>query len=204
MGIDPGSRTCGWGVVRRERGRFVRVASGAIRTKSETPMAIRLREIHDGLRDAMRLHGPDAVAIEAIFAHKSAASALVLGQARGVAMLAAAEAALPLFEYNASTIKKSVTGSGKAEKSQVGFMVMRMLGITLDGPADEADALAIAVTHHAHAGMHAAIAAAAETAASVGRAKPVAAGAATTWDATNTAGASTEVAPGPRRARVPA
>ncbi len=160
MGIDPGSRTCGWGVVRRERGRFVRVASGAIRTRSETPMPTRLREIHDGLRDALREHAPDVVAIEAIFAHKSAASALVLGQARGVAMLAVAEAGLPLFEYNASTIKKSVTGSGKAEKTQVGFMVARMLGVTLEGPADEADALAIAVTHHAHAGMHAALAAA--------------------------------------------
>jgi crossover junction endodeoxyribonuclease RuvC len=94
-------------------------------------------------------HAPGVAALEEIFAHKSAASALVLGQARGVAMLAVAD--LPLCTYNASTIKKTVTGNGRADKSQVCNMVSRLLGRNDTLPADEADAVAIAITHLNHA-----------------------------------------------------
>lgn len=148
IGIDPGSRTTGWGVVERVSGRMVRVASGVVRTRPDDPMPTRLQAIHLGLGAAIREFQPTAAALEEIFAHKSAASALVLGQARGVALLAVA--GLPLATYNNATIKKSVTGSGKADKDQVARMVQTLLGLAVEGPADETDALAIALTHLAH------------------------------------------------------
>lgn len=156
LGVDPGSRSTGWGVVVRDHGRYRALASGAILTGGGE-MGPRLWTIHRGLQEVIAAHGPDCVALEAIFAHKSSTSALVLGQARGIVLLAAAQAGLPVFEYNASTIKKSVTGSGRADKDQVGRMVRMLLGEAFDGPHDRADALAIAMTHLAHAGLHAAI-----------------------------------------------
>src|SRR5688500_18707715 len=111
LGIDPGTRSTGWGVVTREQGRYRLLAVGAIQTSSSTPMPQRLLAIHQGLAAAILLHEPEVIAIEAIFAHKSAASALVLGQARGVALVAAAASGRPVFEYNAMTIKASVAGS---------------------------------------------------------------------------------------------
>ncbi|MSQ01388.1 MAG: crossover junction endodeoxyribonuclease RuvC [Myxococcales bacterium] len=154
LGIDPGSRTTGWAVVARVSGRMVHVASGVVRTDPEAPMPARLQAIHHGLLAAIETHIPSEVAMEEIFAYRSAASALVLGQARGVALLAVA--GLPLSTYNASTIKKSVSGSGKADKVQVSRMIKVVLGISAMLPADETDALAVAVTHLAHAGMRAA------------------------------------------------
>lgn len=151
LGIDPGSRSTGWGVVVRDHGRYRVLASGAIRTRSDAPMPERLLAIHKGLADALALWQPDCVAIEAIFAHKSATSALVLGQARGVALLAAAASGAAVFEYNAATIKSSVAGSGRADKDAVGRMVKLLVGDTVEGPHDAADAVAIAITHHAHA-----------------------------------------------------
>lgn len=121
-------------------------------------MADRLSAIFDGVTTALSAHTPDCIAIEAIFSHRSATSALVLGQARGVALLAAARSGLPVFEYNASTVKNSVGGSGSAGKEQVARMVAALLGGPLAGPHDLADAAAIAITHHAHAGRHAALA----------------------------------------------
>jgi crossover junction endodeoxyribonuclease RuvC len=156
LGIDPGSRSTGWGVVAREQGRYQLLALGAIRPDPSAPMPLRLKAIHDGLVAAIAAHDPVAIAIEAIFAHKSSTSALVLGQARGVALLAAASAGKAVFEYNASTIKLAVAGSGRAEKEAVGRMVEVLLGGPVDGPHDAADALAIAITHHAHAPGHAA------------------------------------------------
>lgn len=154
IGIDPGSRTTGWGVVERAGGRMVAVASGVVRTRPEEPMPARLRAIYLGLQEAIAAHSPSVAAMEEIFAHKSAASALVLGQARGVALLAVA--GLPLSTYNNATIKKTVSGSGKADKDQVARMVRTMLGFTDVAPADETDALAIALTHLAHGAFPAA------------------------------------------------
>ncbi|MBM4389654.1 MAG: crossover junction endodeoxyribonuclease RuvC [Deltaproteobacteria bacterium] len=147
LGIDPGSRRTGWAIVDRQGSRFVVVASGVIQTDPGDPMPTRLREIHERLRGVIVEHAPTAAALEEIFAHKSAASALVLGQARGVAMLAVSS--LPLQTYNANTIKKTVTGSGTADKAQVGRMVAVLCGVDAR-VADEADAIAIAVTHHNH------------------------------------------------------
>ncbi len=148
LGIDPGSRTTGWGVVERVGGRLRAVASGVVRSRPDDPMPIRLRTIHEGLSAVVALHRPNEAAMEEIFSHRSAASALVLGQARGVALLAVAS--LPLHTYNASTIKKTVSGSGKAEKEQVARMVRTLLGLEGEAPADETDALAIALTHLVH------------------------------------------------------
>ncbi len=156
LGIDPGSRSTGWGIVTREQGRYRLLAAGAIRPDPARPMPERLLVIHTELGAVLALHAPDAVAIEAIFAHKSTTSALVLGQARGVALVAAAGAGLPVFEYNANTIKSAVAGSGRADKEAVGKMVAMLLGGRIEGPHDAADALAIAMTHHAHAHRHAA------------------------------------------------
>lgn len=156
LGIDPGSRSTGWALVTRELGRYRLLGVGAIRPGPDLEMPERLHAIHQGLALMLAEHQPDVVAIEAIFAHKSSTSALILGQARGVALLAAAQAGLRVFEYNASTIKSSVAGSGRADKEAVGRMVAVLLGGEVAGPHDAVDAVAIAMTHHAHAHRHAA------------------------------------------------
>lgn len=152
FGIDPGSRSTGWAVVVRESGRYRLVAADAIQPDPDLPMPARLLAIYAGLCSALLLHQPDAVAIEAIFSHRSATSALVLGQARGAALLATATSAAPFFEYNAATVKSSVAGSGRADKKAVARMVEVLIGQKMAGPHDVADAVAIAITHHAHGG----------------------------------------------------
>jgi crossover junction endodeoxyribonuclease RuvC len=157
LGIDPGSTATGYGLVTRQRGRYRMIAAGAIKTKSKDPIPQRLQEIYDGLCAIIQLHRPEVVAIEAIFRHKSSESALRLGQARGVALLAGAGADCPIFEYNAMTVKKSVTGSGRADKDQVRHMVGMLTGADMSAlNADATDAVAIAITHLAHAAHHAA------------------------------------------------
>lgn len=150
LGVDPGSRRTGWGVVERREGRLRLVAAGVIRSDTDAPMPERLATLHAGLAGVIAAHTPAAAAIEAIFAHRSAASAIVLGQARGVALLALAQAGLTVHEYNASTVKRTVGGSGRADKDEVARMVAMLLGGAVPGPADATDALAIAMTHAAH------------------------------------------------------
>lgn len=152
IGVDPGSRVTGWAVVDRERGRYRLVAAGAIKPPTGAEIPDRLCAIHAGLVAAITTWAPETSAIEAIFSHRSATSALVLGQARGVALLALAQAGLEIHAYNASTVKLSVTGSGSADKGQIGRMVAALLGEAVAGPADASDAAAVAITHHAHAG----------------------------------------------------
>jgi crossover junction endodeoxyribonuclease RuvC len=152
LGIDPGSRYTGWAVILSSGGRFQLAAGGVITTDPEAAMASRMWQILTGLRSVIAQHLPDVAAIEQIFSHRSAQSALVLGQARGVALAALAEGNLLVHEYNASTIKHSVGGSGKADKDQVARMVQMLLGEDLEGRADMRDACAIAMTHHLHAG----------------------------------------------------
>lgn len=154
FGIDPGSQRTGYGLVDRERGRYLLRAAGTIRTDTDAPIAERLGTIYDGLCALLAEHKPEVVAIEAIFRHKSSESALRLGQARGVALLAAAKAGLQIYEYNAMTVKKTVTGSGRADKDMVTRMVGMLLGAAAPLQADAADAVAIAMTHHAHAHQH--------------------------------------------------
>ncbi len=151
FGIDPGSTVTGYGVVRSERGRMILVDGGCIRTTPAEPMEQRLLRIHQGLLEALDRHAVDALAIEAIFKHKSSESALRLGQARGVALLAAAQRGFQPHEYNAMTVKRTVGAHGRADKTAVARVVRMLLGAVPEGPADVADALAIAITHLSHA-----------------------------------------------------
>ena len=157
LGIDPGSTVTGYALVDRVRGRYRLHTAGVVKTRSKDPIPQRLKEIAEGLRAVLTIHRPDAVGIEAIFRHKSSESALRLGQARGVALLVAAEANLPVFDYNAMTVKKSVTGSGRADKDQIKRAVVMLTGQEPDLPLDAYDAIAIAITHLAHARHHAAV-----------------------------------------------
>jgi crossover junction endodeoxyribonuclease RuvC len=151
LGIDPGSTVTGFGVVQLDRGRYLYVASGTIRTKTEMGIPARLCLIHAGVAKALADHRPDSVAIEAIFKHKSSESALRLGQARGVALLACGQAGFDPVEYNNATVKSSVGAHGRSDKDAIARMVALLLGRTFDVPADETDALAIAITHLARA-----------------------------------------------------
>jgi len=149
LGIDCGTEYTGYGVVEQaEDGRLSCCAVGAIRLNSRDPLPLRLHTIFERLRELIREHRPDDVAIEDVFYAVNAKSALKLGQVRGVAMLAAAAAGLPVAEYAPLTIKSAVVGYGRAEKSQVQHMVSRLLCLdTVPQPADAADALAIAICH---------------------------------------------------------
>ncbi|HHO54447.1 MAG TPA: crossover junction endodeoxyribonuclease RuvC [Deltaproteobacteria bacterium] len=151
LGIDPGSCTTGFGVVRTQRGRLHLIEGGCVRTSSSDPMGERLLKIHEGLSAAFDRH-PEvtAVAIEAIFKHKSSESALRLGQARGVALLVAVQHGFEPVAYNPGTVKRTVGAHGRADKHAIGRIVSMLLGETPEGPHDVADALAIAITHINH------------------------------------------------------
>ena len=151
IGLDPGLRVTGWGVVASDGVRLIHVANGLARSTNDATTAERLREIHDALAEAIAAHAPDEAAVEETFANTNAASTLKLGLARGVVMLAPALAGLPVAEYAANTVKKSVVGAGHADKTQIQAMVARLLpGVSLAG-ADAADALAVAICHAHHA-----------------------------------------------------
>ena len=146
LGVDPGSGATGYAVL-EGRGSSVRaVAHGVIRPRTGAPLAKRLRTIHDGLVEVVREHAPDEVAIEEVFAAANVRSALVLGQARGVALLAVADVS-EVFEYSARAVKKAVVGYGQADKGQIVRMVTTLLGLAQRPPQDAADALAIALCH---------------------------------------------------------
>ncbi len=146
LGIDPGSHRTGWGVVASDGGRLVHVASGVVHGRGETTTE-RLRAIADGLDEVLRAHAPDAVAVETVFHADNAQSALVLGQARGVALLCASRAGAEVFEYTAGQIKQAATGRGRADKEQVQAMVRLILGLGGAMALDTSDALAAAICH---------------------------------------------------------
>lgn len=153
LGIDPGSAATGWGVIESEGPRLSYVASGVIRPQRGLPHAQKLSVIYAALRGLMDVHRPEEAAVEETFVNASPRDALVLGQARGVALLAPAEAGLPVAEYAANSVKKSVVGRGHANKGQVQAMVKVLLP-KVDAPAaDEADALAVAICHAHHSGL---------------------------------------------------
>jgi crossover junction endodeoxyribonuclease RuvC len=149
LGIDPGTATLGFGVVEGGVGSPARlVECGVVRSKATETLATRLELIHDAVASLIARHHPDALAVEGIFHGKNARSALILGHARGVVLLAGAQAGLPIAEISPAEVKRATTGMGAATKEQVARMVMRLLRLAeAPKPADAADGVAIALTH---------------------------------------------------------
>jgi crossover junction endodeoxyribonuclease RuvC len=150
LGIDPGLRVTGFGVIEHAHGRLGYVTSGCVRS-GEGALAARLKSILEGLNEVIAAHAPREVAIEKVFVNVNAQSTLALGQARGTAICAAVLAGLPVAEYTALQVKQAVVGHGHAQKAQVQHMVRRLLALPGDPSPDAADALACAICH-AHAG----------------------------------------------------
>ncbi|GBU13150.1 component of RuvABC resolvasome [Enterobacterales bacterium] len=146
LGIDPGSRITGYGIIRQTGRQLSYLGSGCIRTVVDD-MPGRLKLIYAGVSEIITQFQPDFFAIESVFMAKNADSALKLGQARGAAIVAAVNQDLPVFEYAARQVKQTVVGTGAAEKSQVQHMVRSLLKLSANPQADAADALAIAITH---------------------------------------------------------
>ncbi len=147
LGLDPGTRRFGWGVVRRMGTRLSHVAHGVIDVEGEGDLGSRLVAIERELVDVIERHRPDAASIESLFFAKDAQAAAKLGHARGVALLVCARAGLASFEYAPARVKRTVAGAGRADKNQVAQMIRVVLGLPQAPRADAADALAIAVTH---------------------------------------------------------
>jgi crossover junction endodeoxyribonuclease RuvC len=149
LGVDPGTATTGYGVVEAEPGRPGRlVECGVLRTEAGTPLAERLASLHEGMRDLLQHHHPDVVAVETIFYAKNVRTSIVLSHARGVILLAAAQAGVTVAEFAPAVVKKAVVGRGRATKAQVGFMVQQLLRLRqAPRPADAADGVAIALAY---------------------------------------------------------
>ena len=146
LGIDPGSRITGYGILELRGNQFVCLANGCIKTQHDT-LANRLKHIHLGIHELIDTYAPQELAIESVFVHRNVDSALKLGQARGAAITCAALQALSVSEYSPAEIKKSVVGRGNAAKTQVQHMVAAILGLNKALQADAADALAVAICH---------------------------------------------------------
>lgn len=151
IGLDPGLRHTGWGVIDVQDNRLIHVADGRIDVPDNLPMAARLLALHDGLEAVLARFRPAEAAVEETFVNKNASSTLKLGLARGIAMLVPGRAGLPVAEYAANAVKKSVVGAGHAGKQQVEMMVRVLLPGCLADTADAADALAVAICHAHHA-----------------------------------------------------
>ncbi len=149
LGIDPGTASTGYGVVQQVAG--PRIASlvecGVIRTSPRSPLASRLHEIHEGVTEIILRHAPDVLAVEDVFFARNVRTTVVLGHARGVVLLAGAQAGLTVYEFPPAEIKKAVAGAGAATKDQVQYMVMRLLRLrAVPQPSDAADGIAAALT----------------------------------------------------------
>jgi crossover junction endodeoxyribonuclease RuvC len=151
IGLDPGLRNTGWGIIESSGSRLSYVADGAVHTDSDRPLAERLVQLHEGLTAVIAAYRPVAAAVEETFVNKNPTSTLKLGLARGVALLVPALAGLAVAEYPANLVKKSVVGAGHAGKEQVQAMVRILLPGCLTETADAADALAVAICHAHHA-----------------------------------------------------
>jgi len=150
LGIDPGLRFTGWGLVEADGNRLRHVADGVIATDGDEAVPLRLRALHDALLALIACYRPAEAAVEETYVNRNGTATLKLGYARGVALLAGALAGIPVAEYGAKTVKLAVVGTGGADKDQVGMMVRRLLpGATLKR-ADAADALAVAICHAHH------------------------------------------------------
>jgi crossover junction endodeoxyribonuclease RuvC len=150
LGIDPGLRRTGWGMVVIDGNRLSYVACGSLATDDKAGLAVRLLAIHDGLRQVVSDHAPDEAAVEATFVSKDGSATLKLGQARGIAMLVPAIAGLPVAEYAPNLVKKTIVGAGHCEKAQIRMMIGVLLPKASPQSDDAADALAIAVCHAHH------------------------------------------------------
>jgi crossover junction endodeoxyribonuclease RuvC len=148
LGIDPGTAITGYGLVREENGQGVAIAYGTLTTPSDLPLPDRLKLLYHDLTALIEQYRPDQSAIEQLFFNKNVRTALAVGHARGVTLLALAQAAVPIYEYTPLEVKQAVTGHGRAEKAQVQQMVTLLLGLDkVPKPDDVADALAIALCH---------------------------------------------------------
>ncbi|MEE2689837.1 MAG: crossover junction endodeoxyribonuclease RuvC [Pseudomonadota bacterium] len=147
IGLDPGLQNTGWGVIDIAGNKLTYVADGTVHSKRENPLAWRLRALHEGLAEVLTFYEPDEAAVEETFVNKNPTTTLKLGEARGVVLLAPALLGLPVAEYSANRIKKSVVGVGHAGKPQVQMMVRRLLPGCDFESADSADALAVAICH---------------------------------------------------------
>lgn len=147
LGIDPGLQHTGWGVVAAHGNQLSFVACGTIHTDTKRQMAERLRQLHDGIKEVVTLYHPQEAAVEETFVNKNFASSLKLGQARGAILLSLSLAGLGCEEYSANLVKKSVVGTGHADKAQVAMMVKTLLPASDAKGADAADALAVAICH---------------------------------------------------------
>ncbi len=150
LGIDPGLRRTGWGVVEIEGNRLTFIGCGCVETSDKADLALRLLTIHDGLFRVVEEFAPDEAAVEATFVNKDATATLKLGQARGIAMLVPARASVPVSEYAPNLVKKTIVGAGHCEKSQIRMMIGVLLPKADPQSEDAADALAIAITHAHH------------------------------------------------------
>jgi crossover junction endodeoxyribonuclease RuvC len=152
LGLDPGLRHTGWGIIDVAGNRLSYVADGVVYAPTDLPLADRLVVLFRHIIDVLERFRPDEAAVEETFVNKNAASTLKLGVARGVVLLAPAERGLPVAEYSANLVKKSVVGAGHADKAQVQMMVRRLLPGCAAATPDAADALAVAICHAHHAG----------------------------------------------------
>jgi crossover junction endodeoxyribonuclease RuvC len=150
IGIDPGLRRCGWGIIESTGNRLSFVASGTLAPPVDAPLPDRLAFLFSGLSQLIAQYRPDEAAVEETFVNAGPRSALQLGQARGVALMTPASMGLPVGEYAANLVKKSIVGSGHAEKAQIQLMVKTLLPTAEFKGADAADALAIAICHAHH------------------------------------------------------
>lgn len=153
LGIDPGSRVTGYGIVNQNGNRLIHVDNGAIHTDCHKEFPLRLQKIYRALTEIIDEFRPDAVAVENIFFATNVQSALKLGQARGAAIVAGVNAGLPLFEYTALQVKQAVVGHGRASKEQVQKMIKVLLNLPEVAQEDASDALAVAVCHAHSAGL---------------------------------------------------
>jgi crossover junction endodeoxyribonuclease RuvC len=150
LGIDPGLRRTGWGLIEADGNRLIHVACGSLETSERAALAQRLVAIHDGLIAVIEQYRPHEAAVENTFVNSNAAATLKLGQARGIAMLVPARAGLTVAEYAPNLVKKSIVGSGHAEKAQIRMMIGVLLPKADPQSEDAADALAIAICHAHH------------------------------------------------------
>ena len=147
IGIDPGSRVTGYGVIDADSGRLRFVACGVVKTTPQYPFSHRLNEIFEGINEVVQLHGPAIAAIEDVFLASNPRSALKLGHARGAAVVAAMQNGLSVYDYSPRVVKQAVVGYGQADKVQVQHMVRVLLSLSKAPSSDAADALAVAICH---------------------------------------------------------